>query len=164
MSSLGTRNATFLLITNTAYWVYLGRVLANFTPKYVEFVVSVIGAGTAVAEVGFFSTPSAPNKVGQQVTKLVATGTVDALTSTGVKRNTSAFSTVVNAGTHLWAGIRTAMGTTQPSIWGLGIDMAQGNVLSTATSGALTGTGPWTGAIITHSTSAVCPELRGTLD
>ena len=39
-------------------------------------------------------------------------GTVDAGTSTGVKRNTSAFATVVPKGTHLWAAARFALATT----------------------------------------------------
>ena len=164
MSPLGPGSAGFLLISGTAYFVYLGRVTAAFTPKYVEFHVSTIGAGAQTAEVGFFSTPSTANKSGQSLTKIVSTGTVDSLTSTGVKRNTSAFSTSVSAGTHLWAGIRTALATTQPTLWGLAIDMGQGQVLITTSASALTGTGPWTGAIITASTSVICPDLRGLLD
>jgi len=53
------------------------------------------------------------------LTKLASTGGVDALTSSSVKRNTSAFATDIAAGTHLWAGIRIAMVTTQPTIFGL---------------------------------------------
>ena len=163
-SCLGSGGAGFLLISGVGYWVYLGRTKKAITPKYVEFHVSTIGAGTVVAEVGFFSTPAAPNKAAQSLTKLVSTGTVDALTSTGVKRNTSAFSTSIPAGTHLWAGIRTAMGTTQPTIWALAPDMAQGQILSLAAAGVLTGAGPWSGAIVAASTSMVCPDLRGTMD
>lgn len=164
MSCLAPGNAGFLLISGTAYFVYLGRTKKAFTPKYVEFHVSTIGAGSQVAEVGFFSTPAAPNKAAQSVSLLVSTGTVDALTSTGVKRNTTAFATSIPAGTHLWAGIRTAMVTTQPTIWGIGVDMAQGMILALAGASVLTGAGPWAGAIIAASTAMVCPDLRGLMD
>ena len=156
-------NAGFLLLTGVAYFVYLGPTPGIIIPKFVEFHVSVIGAGTQTAEVGLFSTPAAPNKAGQSLSKLVSTGTVGALTATGVVRNSSAFATSIPANTFLWAGIRTAMVTTQPTIWGLGIDMGEGQVLSTASAGVLTGTGPWIGAIITASTSVIAPDLRASL-
>jgi hypothetical protein len=164
ISGLAPGSAGFLLVSGVAYFVYLGRVTAAFTPKFVEFYVSTIGAGAQVAEVGFFSTPNPPNKGSQSLTKLVSTGTIDALTSLGVKRNITAFAFSVLPGTHLWAGIRTAMATTQPNIWGVGLDFAQGRILTTAASGVLTGVGPWTGAIIAASTVMACPDLRGVLD
>ena len=164
MSCLAPGGAGFLLISGTGYWVYLGRTKRAITPTRVEFHVSTIGAGAQTAEVGFFSTPAAPNKAAQSVTKLVSTGTVDALTSTGVKRNTAAFATSIPAGTHLWAGIRTAMATTQPTIWGIGVDMAQGQILVKTSAGVLTGTGPWAGVIVAAATGMVCPDLRGTMD
>jgi hypothetical protein len=154
-------------VSGTGYFVYLGRTVTALTPKHVEFYVSTVGTGAQTAEVGFFSTPNAPNKASQTVTKLISTGTVDALTATGVKRNTSAFATSVPAGTHLWAGVRTAMATAQPQISGLCMDFSQGRVLSTASAGVLTGTGPWTGAIISNPSylsTAMCPDLRGVLD
>ena len=156
---------TIACVSGTAYFVYLGRTVQAITPKFVEFYVTGAGAGTQTAEVGFFSTPAAPNKAAQTVSKLVSTGTVNSLTATGVCRNTSAFATSIPAGTHVWAGIRTAMATTQPTIAGLVNDYAQGHVLSTAGSGALTGTGTWTGALITTAApgTAQCPELRGSM-
>ena len=163
-SCLSPGAAGFLLISGSGYWVYLGRTKKAITPKYVEFHVSTIGAGAQTAEVGLFSTPNPPSKAAQSLTKIESTGTVDALTSVGVKRNTSAFSTSIPAGTHLWAGIRTAMATTQPTIWGLALDMAQGQLLALAAAGVLTGAGPWAGAIIAASTSVVSPDLRGLMD
>jgi hypothetical protein len=154
-------------VSGTAYFVYLGRTVTALTPKHVELYVSTVGTGAQTAEVGSFSTPNAPNKASQTLTKLVSSGTVDALTATGVKRNTSAFATSVPAGTHLWAGVRTAMATAQPQISGLCMDFSQGRVLSTASAGVLTGTGPWTGAIISNPSylsTAMCPDLRGVLD
>ena len=71
------------------------------------------------------------------------------------------------AGTHLWAGIRTAMGTSQPALAGLCMDFSEGRVLSTASAGALTDQGLWTGAIIAlgaYLNTAIAPDLRVTLD
>lgn len=160
LSSVGT----LLLISGTAYFVYLGKTTLAITPKFVELHVGTIGAGAQVAEIGLFSTPTAPSKAAQSLTKLVSTGTVDALTSLGVKRNTVAFATAVAVGTHLWAGVRAAMATTQPTMQALAIDMAQGEVLSLVAAGVLTGTGPFAGAIIAASVAAICPDLRATLD
>lgn len=155
---------TFTLIEDTAYFVYVGQVPAC-TPKYVEFQVTTVGTGAQTAEVGLFSTPSAPNKASQSLTKLTADGTVDTLTvGTGMKRNTSAFSTAIADGTHLWAGIRTAMATNEPTLRGIELDFAQGYVLTTAKAGALTGSGPWTGALTAGSAVTVGPTLRVTLD
>ena len=160
--------ATALTLTSgTAYFVYLGRTVTTLTPKHVEFYVSTAGSGAQTAEAGFFSSPNSPNKGAQTVTKLVSTGTLDSLTTTGVKRNTAAFATSVPAGIHLWAGLRTAMATTQPAIAGLCMDFSQGRILSTVSSGVLTGTGPWTGAIVAvgaYMNTPVCPDLRGVLD
>jgi hypothetical protein len=153
--------------SGTAYFVYLGRTTVAFTPKYVEFYVNTAGSGAQTAEVGLFSSTGPPNKGNLSLTKLVSTGTLNSLTSTGVKRNTSAFSTSVAAGTHLWAGSRTAMATNQPALSGLCMDFSQGRVLSTASAGALTGSGPWTGAIISlgaYLNTAIAPDLRVTLD
>jgi hypothetical protein len=160
--------ATAITLTSgTAYFVYLGRTVTALTPKYVEFYVNSAGSGAQTAEVGFFSSANSPNKGAQSLTKIVSTGTVDALNTSGVKRNTAAFSTSVAAGTHLWAGVRTAMATAQPAIMGLCMDWSQGRILSTAAAGLLTGTGPWTTAIVAvaaYQNLAVCPDLRGVLD
>lgn len=165
MSCLAPGGAGFLLVSGVGYWVYLGRVVKAFTPKHVEFHLSTVGAGAQTVEVGFFSTPSAPKKAAQSLTKLVASATVDSLTvGTGVKRNTTPFATSIAAGTHLWAGIRTAMATTQPTIWGLGVDMGQGQILFLAAAGALTGAGPFAGGLIAAGTGVGCPDLRGVLD
>jgi hypothetical protein len=164
ISVLSPSIGAFLLISGSAYFVYLGRVVTAFTPKYVEFQVTTSGAGSQTAEVGFFSSLNPPNKSGQSLSKLVSTNAISVLTSTGVKRNTTAFSTTIAVETFLWAGIRTAMATTQPTIRGLGFDMAQGQILVASSAAALAGAGPWTGALTTVNTSATCPELRAVLD
>lgn len=151
---------TFTTITNTAYWVYVGRTTVACTPKWVEFYVRSVGSGAQTAEVVLASTPTEPRGASLTLTKIEGTGTVDSLTSSGTKRNTSAFTTSVPANTHLWAGIRTAMATTQPNMSALGIDMDQGYCLSTATPGALTGSSSWTGVPIAASLSGIVPDLR----
>ena len=90
------------------------------------------------------------------------------LNSLGVKRNSSALAgAYVQAGTHLWAGIRTAMTTNQPALAGLCMDFSEGLVLSSTETGLLTDDGPWTGSLIsvgTYLNNAVAPDLRITLD
>ncbi len=140
LSRLPNVGTAITLVSQSAYFVYLGRTSQAIIPLFVEFYVSTAGAGTPpTAEVGFFSTPLPPGTGNQFVTKLVATGTVDALTSTGIKRNSSAFSYIVPAGTNLWAGLRTQMPTTQPTIAGLCMDYNAGSLLIIGASGALTG-------------------------
>lgn len=116
-----------------AYFVYLGRTTQSIVAKFVEFYVHTAGAGSQSAEVGLFSTSNPPNKTAQGtngITKLTASGTLDSLTTTGVKRNTTAFNSgagyIVPAGTYLWAGLRIAMATTQPVVAGLGMDFGEG--------------------------------------
>lgn len=136
-SVLGNSASPLLLVSGTAYFVYVGRVVKALTPKYIEFHVTTAGAGTQTAEVALYSTSSAPNKSAQTLSLITGTGTVDDLTGTGMKRNTTAFSTSIAANTHLWAGIRTAMGTTQPTIVGLANDMSQGHIMSLSGASAL---------------------------
>jgi hypothetical protein len=166
-SRLHNMGTNLTVVSGTAYFVYLGLLTALAQPKFVEFFATAPGSGSQAAEVGFFSSPAAPNKANQSLTKLVSTGGVDALTTSGVKRNTSAFATDIAAGIHLWAGIRIAMATTQPTISGLCADFSQGRVLQTPAAGVLTGAGPFTGAIIgqgSYVNTALVPDLRATLD
>lgn len=148
------------------YWAYVGQMESAVTVKFAEFIVSTAGVGAQTAEIGLFSSPNPPNKANQTLTKLVATATVDTLATTGVKRNTASFAQVVAANVHLWAGIRISMVTTQPQIIGLANDYAQGQILTAAAPGALTGAGPFTGSIIAADLSAQwrVPDLRVTLD
>lgn len=155
----------FALVSGTAYAVYIGRTNVTMTPKFVRFNVRTgRAAGTQTCEVGFFSSTSAPNKGTLTLTKLVATGTVDDTTTTGLKGNTSAFSTSVTAGTYLWAVIRDASVNGQPGIYGLVFDNGQGLCLSVAAS-ALTGVSSINGAVIAaNAATATCPDLSGSLD
>lgn len=149
---------------NMAYWCYVGRVRQDVTIDYVEFLVMTAGAGSQTAEVGLFSTPSAPNKAGQTMTKIVATGTVDSLTVGGVKRNTSAFSQAVARGTHLWCGLRINMATTQPQVAMLTGDLSEGAILILSAAAVFTSVSTQAGVIKTDNGAGLAPRLHATMD
>lgn len=154
----------FLTISGTAYYVYIGRVVQATTVAFVEFHVTTAAGGTQTAEVGLFSTPASPNKSAQTLTKIAATGTLTALTGTGMNRNSTTFAQVIPAGTHLWAAARFAMATTQPTTYGIEGDMSEGHVLTTTGGGALTSVTTASGALVAIGTGMIAPDLRITLD
>ena len=132
-----------------AFFNYLGYVERDTTFMYVYLQVGSAGSGTQTAEVALLSSPAAPNSDGLvTLTKIVADGTVDDLTSTGLKRNTNGFNSgagqVVSAGTHLWAGFRSSMGTSQHNLLAADDYSEQNGNGYTSSAGALTGAGPWT--------------------
>lgn len=153
----------FLLITDTAYWVYLGQLRATTTVNFVRALVSLEGAGAQAAEVALASSPVAPNGANQVLTKIGASGALEDLTVAGLKTNTIALAAVVPVGTHLWAGVRTAMAVAQPTLSSLGRDWSRGELLTTAAAGVLTGAGPWTGVVVADAANQH-PELRATVD
>lgn len=157
--------ADLLVTADVAYWVYQGYFPYAKTFGRVRFFGGT-GVGAQTAEVALASSPAAPNRANQVLTKIVADDTLnDLTTAAGLKSNGNSLSTVVPAGTHLWAGIRCAMATTQPTFKAVGGDLGQGNILTTAAAGALTGAGPWTGVVVTHAeTVGLCPALITTLD
>lgn len=155
---------TFVTISGTAYYVYMGRTTQDLTVKFVEFHITGAGAGTDTKEVGLFSTPAAPNKSAQTLTKIAATGTVDSGTTTGMKRNTASFAQAVAKGTHLWAAARFALATTQPTCGGLTGDMSQAMILTTTGGGALTGLTTAAGTVPAIGTATLAPDLSVTLD
>lgn len=160
-----TVNSTRTLTADLAYFIYQGRTTQAATWARVYGFLTTVAAGTVASEIGLFSTPAAPNGASQTVTKLVATDTLDDLVSaSGKKGNASAFATLIPAGTYLWAGIRAQYGTTQPTFTALQGDFASGGVLTTATAGALTGAGPWTGSPFGAVAGATGPALLVTLD
>lgn len=155
------------LVSGTAYFVYVGRTSHQITVNYIEFYVNSYGQGNQFAEIGVFSSPSAPNKSDQTISRLYAVNGLDSLTTNGLKRNSNALNYIVAAGTYLWAGIRTAMGTSQPTLAGLCMDYYQGMVLSMASSGDLTAIASWPATRITlpgYLNTAIAPDLRITLD
>lgn len=154
----------FLAISGTAYFVYVGKVEEWTRFAFVELHCTVAGAGAQAAELGLYSSPLPPNKAGQTLSRLVASGTIDSLTTTGVKRNTASFALDVAPGTHLWAAARFAMATTQPSMIGLANDRSEGNILTTTGGGALTGVLSPAGGLVTLSTALTAPDLHVTRD
>lgn len=146
--------------------VYCGYTVRSVICKHVDMYVGVAGVGAQTAEVGLFSSPSAPNKGNQTLTCLVASGTLDSLTTTGTKRNTTAFNAgagyTVPAGTHLWAGFRTNMATTQPQMSRLLSGMKDGSVLQTNTAGVITATNTYAGTVLIDGTQP--PNLHICMD
>lgn len=171
-SPLAPPASTIIPTSGTAYFVFLGRMSQATVIKFVEGFVTVAGVGNQVAEVGLFSSTQAPDKTNKTLTKLAADATVDAMTGGSfprVVRNTTAFNSgagvSVPAGTFLWAGIRTAMATTQPTFRSLGHDHVQGWMQTTAASGVLTGAGPFSGVVPAAAvSSALAPDLVATMD
>lgn len=159
---------TLVLTSGTAYFVYIGYVTSPLLIQNVKGECQVTGAGAQTAEAGIFSTPLPPNGTNQSLTKLAATGNISSLTAVApfLWTTASALNTVVAAGTYLWAGLRTAMAVTQPSISACCSDYSMGLVLLTAGAGVLTGAGPFAGVIpgIINSGNAIAPALRLTLD
>lgn len=158
--------AGMILISDKAYFQYLGYFPAAATIKRVRFHVVTAGVGTQAAEVGIFSTPAAPNRASQSLTKIAAQAivTLDLTAVTGLQTNDSDINAAIPAGTHAWVGIRTAMSVSQPVLLAVANDMGQGEVLSTATAGVLTAAGPFTGATITSALTAIAPLLTATKD
>lgn len=154
----------FTLISGTAYFLYMGKLARTTTFNKVRVVVKTGGTGAQTAEFGIFSSPAEPSRAGQSITKIVSTGTVGDLTTTGQKTNTSAFAQSVAAGTHVWAGVRTALASTQPQFAMVFGDKDQGRILELAGSGALTGAGPWAGGIITDTAQGLGPDIEITID
>lgn len=159
--------AAFLMIKSTGYFVYLGEAKNGFIPKYIAANVTTAGAGSQTGECGIFTTSDPPSKKNQQLTKVFSTNNLNSLTSLGTKRNTLEFISGINAGQHVWAGILTAMATTQPTVLGLGGDMSQGSILAGDFRGAGTTLSGFynnskiTGYLITtNSSTASCPDLR----
>lgn len=163
-SALDFSGGSLTLLADTAYFVYLLYTTKEITVKHVEWQVQGVGSGSQTAECGLFSTPNAPSKAAQTLTKLTATGTLDALTSNGAKRNTTSLAYIVPPGVHLWAGIRTNMATTQPGLRGLTCDFAQGHLLELAAAGALTASDTFAGVIPAVAATAIGPDLRIALD
>jgi hypothetical protein len=167
-SALPNIGTSLLVTAATAYFVYLGKVAADFTPQFVEFVNTTGAGGSGAAEVGLFSTPLPPNKSGQTLTKLVALAlTANNLTGTGIFRNASAFATVILRGTHLWAAVRSSYQGPQATMAALCADFGAGRLLTTAGAAALTGVTTLAGtipAINTTVNTGIAPDLRCTLD
>lgn len=160
------------LITGVAYWIYVGRIGPNQPLNFVELAVTTAAVGAQVAEAAIAVSTAAPNKAAQSLTCVAAGAiTADLTAGTGVFRNATAFAwnttfgsttSALGSGTavHVWCGVRTAMATTQPQVFGLTCDMSQGQILSTAAAGVLAAGTTYTGALIAHAVTWQGPQLR----
>lgn len=148
-----------------AYWQYLGYFseIPEGKRLVVRAWVITSGTGASVAEMAVASSDAAPDRGNQTLTKIAAAAVSDDLAAVTGTIEVGLTDTEGASG-HLWAGIRTAMATNEPVLLAVANDMGQGEILVTATSGALTGAGPWTGALITSALTAMAPLLYATIE
>ena len=150
------------LVSNTAYFCYIGYFPTNTVINHVtEPYIRTYAVGTEVAELGIFSTPSAPDGTAKVFTKLISTGTTSGFTagdaSSLTVSNVGAFNLTVAAGTYVWAGVRCAQTTSTPNMEALGYDFGVGACQTTSAAGALTGAGPWTGVAVSPLSDGTTP-------
>lgn len=153
-----------LLTSGTAYWCYAGIAPANITIAKVRSVLTGNGSGTVVAEMAVASSTTAPTGSALTLTHIASSGTVTDMTSGSQKVVEASVGAVVAKGTPMWFGMRTAYGTTQPTMASLGFDQARGRLCITAGASALTGGGTWTAtpiAFVAVNTQQA-PHLVGT--
>jgi hypothetical protein len=168
--SFGTpliRIASGLLLGDaTSYWVYMGYSGETDLPiDFVRFAVVVAGVGAQAAEIAIATSLGVPpSRAALRLVILAASGTLGALTGTGLLSNTSKLGCVIPVGTHWWAGIRTHMATTQPTIDAVGGDCSQGRVLAKTGAAALVVGQDFTADLIAHSLAAQAPALLATSD
>jgi hypothetical protein len=155
-----TNGSRFTTADRIAYFVYLGQVLKEITPKFVEIYVTIAGTDVRTSEVGLFTTETCPRKDRLILTKIVSSKiTVD---STGIHRNDEEFKDIWRPGAFLWAGIRVD-GPGQPGFVSLIRDYEEGFVLA-AEGDAFDSSSAYDGRIIHDTAVALCPDLRVTLD
>lgn len=157
-------STTQIAASGTIYWCYVGYRPYDEIIRYVRVGVSTAGAGTQTAEVAVATSTTGPNNAAAlTLTKVWADGTLDDLTTTGVKGNATANTTPLGSDdAHVFVGVRFAMGTTQPTLHILQRDWGDGFLCQTSGASALTGSSSWTATPVTfaNNTSA---DVRGYL-
>lgn len=149
------------LASARAYFVYVGKTTQELTTARIAYFVATVADTGSPAEVGLFSTPSAPNRSSQTLTKLAA---ASASGLAALKTQTTALVATIPAGTHLWVAIRDASVTTRVTLRGLGYDLLDGSCLITSSATALTSGTTYAGTIPTDATGSTCPDLAVYLD
>ena len=153
-------STTQLQTSGTASWVCVGYRPAGEVIRFVRFAVSTIAAGTQTAEVAVAYSLTAPAGSALTLTGVWSNGTLDALTATGVKGNTSANAVPLPVDAWVFVGCRFAMGTTQPTLHILQRDWGLGWACSDAGKPALTSTTTYTATPVTF-TNSTFPDVRG---
>jgi hypothetical protein len=157
MSPFLPSTVTNITVTSaTAYAVYVGYVIKPITAEFVRYSIATDGTGTATAEVGLFTSVTAPNAAAQVLTKVVSGNSGFGV---GIRTNITNFSQPIPAGTHLWAAVRTSYVTTQPQISSVFQDLRRGFILSGAMAGLMSGVVSFTGNIIANIAANQCPHL-----
>jgi hypothetical protein len=157
-STLATPLTSSVLVSGTAYWVYLGYVAKALSLATLKYYIATTGAGAQAAEFALTSAPSPPNGAAQSLTKIFGVAIAANLTvATAIQ--SQAFAQAIPAGTFLYGGIRTAMAVTQPTFNCLIGDFADGRILSTPASGVLTGAGPWSGGLVVGGPASQAPKI-----
>ena len=136
--------------SGTAHFVYLGYVSQAITPKYVRFLVNATAGTESAAEVGYFSTTSAPTGSNMTLTKITSGVVATSFTSSAVAKNTSAFVTSIPAGTFLWAGILVTWSVAPVGSMAFD-DVNTGCMLDTTSAATFATTSSYTGAVLTQN-------------
>jgi len=153
-------STTQLQSSGFASWVCVGYRPAGEVIRYVRFAVSTIAAGTQTAEVAVAYTTTAPAGSSISLTGVWSDGTLDSLTSTGVKGNATANAVPLPIDGWVFLGVRFAMGTTQPTLHIIQRDWGLGWICQDAGKPALTSTTTYTATPVTF-TNNTAPDVRG---
>lgn len=137
---------------STAHFVYVGWYPYDTPMNYakVKLTAANLATLTQIAELGLFSSTTPPNRGNITMTTLIATGTISSLTPAALTiiRNTNSFAYSVPGGTFLWVGFRSNMSVTQPTIQAASRNFGGGEWQQLASSGALTGGGPFSATLV----------------
>jgi len=157
---------TLLTVEDTAYWIFVGVAPEDLTWNYVRGHITTAGAGTQVAELAIASSPSVPNRSGQTLTCLWASGSVSDLKSSGIAfANNTPAALRIAKGTPIWLGMRTQhTAGAEPTVRAAALDIGQGMMLQTAAAGVLTAGNTYAGATTASSATAQAVWLMLTAD
>jgi hypothetical protein len=148
------------LTSTTAYAVYVGYVIKPITAEFVRYSIATDGTGLATAEVGLFTSVSAPNTNNQLLTKVVSGNSGFGV---GIRTNIANFSQSIPTNKHLWAVLRTSYVTTQPQVSSVFQDLRRGFILTGTMAGLMSGVVSFTGNIIATIVANQCPHLSVTI-
>jgi hypothetical protein len=161
--------ADFLTVTTDAYFLYMGRATKAIVARQIEAYLNVVAAAGLTSTVfGLFSSPSAPNKAGQDLTCLICASTETVMAGLGRKRFAAAQAVSVVPGTHLWVGYRAVSAGVMPTMAGVLYDLQQGLILTAVGCATFVKNTVYAGALVAAQAGAAqvtcAPDLSLTLD